>query len=334
MKALGAVLIVAFLVAAILTGFEGGVSLLTGWIPFLGRALTRLSPDWPSILVGGLAFAMFAICIHALGFSMRRPAVGPRWRIRWTISIVVLVIVLFAAGIAVIGMVHQTAWLARSDALHAPTLAGSFSGAGSVNKLKEIGLAMNAHQDAYKSLPKGGTFDQDGGMLHSWETQLLPDLSYSTEGIDMNRPWNDPVNQKYFKCIVPQFINSGLRFGDIEDSAGYGLSHYSVNSHVLAGNKSMNLAGITDGTANTLLVGEINADFKPWGYPINWRDPTLGINASPRGFGGVPGARGANFAMADGSVRFLSENISPDVLRALTTPDGGEQVGKDGWTDR
>jgi hypothetical protein len=30
--------------------------------------------------------------------------------------------------------------------------------------------------------------------------------------------------------------------------------------------------------------------------------------------------------MADGSVRFIGERVSPDVLRALSTPNGGEEV--------
>lgn len=39
-----------------------------------------------------------------------------------------------------------------------------------------------------------------------------------------------------------------------------------------------------------------------------------------------PGSGGALFAMADGSVRFVSERVSPTVLKALATPDGGEAV--------
>jgi prepilin-type processing-associated H-X9-DG protein len=35
---------------------------------------------------------------------------------------------------------------------------------------------------------------------------------------------------------------------------------------------------------------------------------------------------GSNFLFADGSVRFLSYGIAPDVLRGLATRDGGETV--------
>lgn len=31
--------------------------------------------------------------------------------------------------------------------------------------------------------------------------------------------------------------------------------------------------------------------------------------------------------MADGSARAIQDSISPDVLRALSTPDGGEAIG-------
>jgi prepilin-type processing-associated H-X9-DG protein len=171
-------------------------------------------------------------------------------------------------------------------------------------------------------------------MLHSWQSHSLDGLNYSSQGIDKTKPWNDPVNQKYFKCILPVFINSGFRTAKLEDSEGYGLSHYAANSHVLAANKSMKLTDIKDGTGNTLLVGEINAKFKPWGHPVNWRDPTAGINRSPQGFGGVPHRGGANFVMADGTVRLLSEKISPEVLRALATPNGGEDVREEGWLKR
>jgi hypothetical protein len=247
MKVLLGLLGFFFVTALVLTTFEGSIAVLFGWIPFLARVVPRMSVDWPSATVGMVAVGLFAAGVHGMGYTWRKPrseeAVGvPRWRVRWTISIVTLVLVLFAAGISIIGIVHQTGWLIRSDRY------GQSLGAGGVrpgHNLKEIGMAMQDYQSVYNGrLPKGGTFAADGRMLHSWETELLPYMNFRFAA-DMTKPWNDPGSQQYFKCIVPQFINPGFRTADLEDSDGYGLSHYAVNSHVLAGNKSMKMTSRT-----------------------------------------------------------------------------------------
>jgi prepilin-type processing-associated H-X9-DG protein len=90
------------------------------------------------------------------------------------------------------------------------------------------------------------------------------------------------------------------------------------------------MSDITDGLSNTLLAGEVNGNFKPWGYPANWRDPALGINKSPDGFGSPWRRRkGANFLFADGSIHFIQDDIDPVILKALSTPDGGETSNSD-----
>ena len=86
----------------------------------------------------------------------------------------------------------------------------------------------------------------------------------------------------------------------------------------------MKLKQIKDGLSNTLLLGTARGHFKPWGSPDGMRDPALGINRSPDGFGDAPGSLGAQFVMADGSSRFVSSKIDPAVLKALATPNGGE----------
>src|SRR5262249_54972066 len=159
---------------------------------------------------------------------------------------------------------------------------------------------------------------------HSWETYLLPYLIYSAK-IDFNKPWNHPANEAFFKCVIPELINPALAGQELKDANGFGLSHYAGNSHVLGANHGFEVREITDGTSTTLLSGEVHAAFQPWGHPVNYRDPAKGINRSPHGFGGPPASGGTLFVMADGSVRFISERVSPDVLRALSTPNGGEE---------
>jgi prepilin-type processing-associated H-X9-DG protein len=96
--------------------------------------------------------------------------------------------------------------------------------------------------------------------------------------------------------------------------------------------------------SNTLLILESARDNGPWarGGPATLRGldsadrPYLGTG---RPFGGTHFAEnilfkrgrsiGCNAAMADGSVRFLKEAIAPQVLEALATMAGGEEVGDD-----
>jgi hypothetical protein len=69
-------------------------------------------------------------------------------------------------------------------------------------------------------------------------------------------------------------INADLRSAPLRGSDGYALAHYAANSRAMANGTFRPLQDFTDGTANTLLVGEVNANFKPWGDPINCRDPS------------------------------------------------------------
>jgi hypothetical protein len=92
-------------------------------------------------------------------------------------------------------------------------------------------------------------------------------------------------------------------------------------------NTSVALEDIRDGTSNTIMAGEVNANFRPWGHPVNLRDPARGINTSPDSFGS-PFAGGMHFLLCDGHSRFVSEDIDSAVLKALATPDGGEHIGE------
>jgi prepilin-type N-terminal cleavage/methylation domain-containing protein/prepilin-type processing-associated H-X9-DG protein len=135
------------------------------------------------------------------------------------------------------------------------------------------------------------------------------------------------------------FVNPGTTGNPDGFSAGNGMFYRSDF------NRRLRLEQMMDGTSNTLMVGEDVPEFNTHcGWPAsNYATGTVaiplnnGIQAGQPGFGN-PGdwgnlysfrsrhTGGANFAMADGGVRFLPQSIDLFVYRALGSHSGGEVV--------
>ncbi len=122
---------------------------------------------------------------------------------------------------------------------------------------------------------------------------------------------------------------------------------YSPNAGLDAGNgwalrsnrlKPRTFASVTDGTSNTLFVGE---DVPEWNEHNSWAhyNGTTGTTAIPPNNGNVVTNRtdwpnrysfrsrhtnGLNFAFADGRVVFITNGIALTTYRQLGTMDGGE----------
>lgn len=330
---LGLVLFVLFLVLpAIGLGVPAEFcwKLVTGWIPFLSRVAGKVSISTVGVLSGLVWAAGFVGGLHwfARWFTAARQAESAEggrtgWPWRWTLAISGLIVTAFVAGIALTGVVHQTLWLITSpEPLTKPP--ESLARLLSRNNLKQINLAMWNLHDLEGEFPAGATFDSTGRPLHGWQTALLQLLGQDAVAhhIDRRRPWNDPVNSRALRQPIPEYLNPAYSAPQVPTER-LAETHYSGNVLLLGDRRLKASEDIPDGLSNTMLVGEIRDRFVPWGRPRNVRDLRLGINQSPDGFGS-PFSGGMHILMADGSVKFLSENVDPKTLRFLATPAGGE----------
>jgi prepilin-type N-terminal cleavage/methylation domain-containing protein len=306
-------------------GLEGIFALLAGWVLYPVRLARERDIDWYSVILCGVCLVGLTIGTHFFGrwFAASRPT-PTTWPFSRTLKLVGLVMLMFSAGIVGIGITHEFVWLAtnKEKLTEGSALRRAAVRTMSSNNLKQLAVASHHHEDQHKSLPAGGSFDATGRGMHGWQTALLPYIEEDAlhKKIDLSVPWNDPKNAEPMSKIIQVYLHP---MGDPQQVNGYGLSGYAGNIHVL-GAKPMTLKDITDGPANTLLFGEVAHNLQPWGMPMNCRDPSVGLNA-PHGFA-TPYGKVVVFAFADGSVRSIRNDISPEVLKALATPRGGEKL--------
>ncbi len=334
------ILLLLFVLLATVLGFDSPVmvcaTLVTGWVSYTARTISEMTVDPRSIIAALLALILFAFGVHKFcgwlyEFIPKETGRRQPWRGRWTFRIVGGAILIVSGCIAATGIGKQIIWHFRGD--------GNVWGIYSRNNLKQIGIAVHNHHDDVDAFPSGVSFDSAGKPLHSWVTLLLPffdawvseDFMVSRE-ITMDAPWDDPVNEKPFQQPLRIMQNSGILYNTnrseepVEfDRRNRALAHYAGNRHLFGGNRAWRVREITDGTPQTLMAGEVNAEFRPWGDPQNSRDPARGINQSPAGFGS-PAPEGAHLLFVGGHVKFISKDVDPAILRAMATPDAGEFV--------
>lgn len=299
------------------------LQLLFGWIGFLSRTAERMQASWDGIVFGVGLIAALIVSLKVLMSRFRQHSLS------WSRStgVVGLIVILFVSGTAFTGLCRHTVWLTTTRFPWTDDFRGSARKQMSKNNLKQLALAaMNYHQE-HQVLPPGGTFDRNGTGQHSWITHLLPYLDEHARyrRIDLAQPWHAPVNAPVMREQLNVVVNHGLHV--YHDEQHFALSHYTGNSHLFGANRSRSYGQITDGLSQTILAGEIREGFRPWGDPLNWRDPARPVNT--RGAFGSPTIGRVHVVFADGSVRFLSPSISPKVLKALSTPDGGEKLPPD-----
>jgi prepilin-type processing-associated H-X9-DG protein len=198
------------------------------------------------------------------------------------------------------------------------------------NNLKQIALAFHNYHDVHKTFPPAYIPDKDGNPMHSWRVLILPYLGQQAlyKRYNFDEPWDSPGNLAVTNTVIPTYSCPSCPPGNSLASTETNYMVITGPETVFDGAKAARIAGIKDGTSNTILVVEVA------GTGVNWAQP-VDIDVSNMQFPNVAGASigpdshhpgGLNAALCDGSVRFLSETMARETLDALITRSGGERV--------
>ncbi len=195
----------------------------------------------------------------------------------------------------------------------------------SANNLKIIGLAVHNFYSNYNRFPSDIVDKKTGKPLLSWRVAILPYLEHEAlyKQFKLDEPWDSPNNIQLVKKLPK--VYSAL--GKIEiDEKGNALTQYlgiRGPGCLFEPNDQIRIGAITDGTSNTIMIVEAKKG-AVWSKPedFDFNDTKL-ININVLG-GVFPG--GVHTVFCDGSVRFLSDKTSPDLLKALFTRAGSEII--------
>ena len=91
------------------------VALAGGWISYLANVLPKVTVNWGGVGLLGVCLGLAAAVGHGFcRWLWRGTGHEEPWRPRWTLAGLGGVVLMFAAGMAVTGVAHQTGWLLRS----------------------------------------------------------------------------------------------------------------------------------------------------------------------------------------------------------------------------
>jgi hypothetical protein len=202
------------------------------------------------------------------------------------------------------------------------------AGYRNVKNLQQLALAMHNLEDAQGSLP-AQYLQTSGAPGLIWRVMILPYLGYQSlyNSFDLSKPWNDPAN-------LPLLGQMPDVYRSPADAAGASATRYLVGTGpnlIFNGSTGVRSSAISDGTSNTLLIGEAAAG-------TSWTKPDdIAVGATPMLGGGgflssvTPGY--TPFAFADGSVRFLKNDIPSQTLLDLFTRNDGHVIDQEAVHD-
>ena len=199
------------------------------------------------------------------------------------------------------------------------------------NNLKQIGLALYTYHENYDCYPPAFVADAKGRPMHSWRVLLLPYLDqgplYAEYRFD--EPWDGPHNSKLADKIIAVY-NCPSEDHARDKSTATMTSYVAVvgPETVWPESGATTIGDIKDGTSNTLMIVEVANSGIHWMEPRDLHAVQMAPTINPKSGQGIssPHIGGAQVLMADGSVRFISEQLTAETIHALLTAHAGEQI--------
>ena len=205
--------------------------------------------------------------------------------------------------------------------------------ASCVGNYKLSALGMLNHESAKHHFPPAYVVDANGQPGLSWRVLILPYLEKKSlyEQFHFDEQWNSPHNIALGPLAPCGMDPRRCAYHCVSE----GGNHLEVSQVVITGKGTMfdgptpiRMKDITDGSSNTIMIGEMSFSGIYWSDPrdLNFDEMPLTINDSVQVSLRSVHRGMANIAFADGSVHQISEKIDPEVLKSLITVAGGEQI--------
>ena len=169
-----------------------------------------------------------------------------------------------------------------------------------------------------------------GGQKISWRVQLLPHIESKAlyDAYNWEEPWDSPANLAWAESMPPEYrCPSDSDAGPMETNY---VAIVGPQTAMPSGGR-IGISQIADGASTTILHVEVSGSGITWSEPRDLDAGTISYQINDptgRGISG-PHPGGVQAVFCDGSVQFLSESMHPEVLRALTTRAGNEELPYD-----
>ena len=217
--------------------------------------------------------------------------------------------------------------------------------------LHGITLGLLSIHDQEKSFPRGTLpgVEFDPWLRLSWYANLLPHVEQQElhDAVRNAEPWFSERNHFVALTDIDSLRcphSPGSATGEIPATyigiAGVGIDapKLPVNdprAGVFGFDRRTALAVIKDGAAYTMMIAETNRYAGSWlqgGYAtVRGLDPLDQPYIGPSQQFGNSHSTGVCVALADGSVRWVSESVAPKIFEAVSTIAGGEKYQRVGW---